>query len=159
GSEFDQVKIGDQLFPGFPFMQIVDATSMVVNANVNQVDVERMRIGMKASVRFDAFPDLVLPAKVYAIGTVAKSSRYRPDWIKEMAVVLKLEKIDPRVIPVLSVSVDVVVASVKNSIMVPREAVQYAPAGPKQPAEALVWVRTPPPGGRRKVVAGPVTAT
>lgn len=54
GSEFDQVKIGDQLFPGFPFMQIVDASSMVVNANVNQVDVERMRIGMKATVRFES---------------------------------------------------------------------------------------------------------
>jgi len=44
GSEFDQVKVGDQLFPGFPFMQIVDTSSMVVNANVNQVDVERIRI-------------------------------------------------------------------------------------------------------------------
>ncbi|MCL4181793.1 MAG: hypothetical protein KJ072_29165, partial [Verrucomicrobia bacterium] len=105
-----------------------------------QVDVERMRIGMKATVRFDAFPGLVLPAKVYAIGTVAKSSRYRPDWIKEMAVVLKLEKMDPRVIPDLSVSVDVVVDQVENATLVPREAVQYGGAG-SQPGEAFVWVR------------------
>ena len=159
GSEFDQVKIGDQLFPGFPFMQIVDARSMVVNANINQVDVERMRIGMKATVRFDAFPDLVLPAKVYAIGTVAKSSRYRPDWIKEMAVVLKLEQTDPRVIPDLSASVDVVVDSEESTTMVPREAVQYAAAGPGQPPETFVWVRNGVIWDRRKVVVGLSNAT
>lgn len=158
GSEFDQVKVGDQLFPGFPFMQVVDASSMVVNANVNQVDVERMRIGMKATVRFDAFPGLVLPAKVYAIGTVAKSSRYRPDWIKEMAVVLKLEKMDPRVIPDLSVSVDVVVDQVENATLVPREAVQYGGAG-SQPGEAFVWVRNGGAWDRRKVVVGVSNAT
>ena len=159
GSEFDQVKVGDQLFPGFPFMQIVDASSMVVNANVNQVDVERMRIGMKATVRFDAFPDLVLPAKVHAIGTVAKSSRYRPDWIKEMAVVLKLDRIDPRVIPDLSVSVDVVVDSAENSTMIPREAVQFVSAAAGQPAESFVWVRNGPAWDRRKVVLGVANAT
>ncbi|MEP7365404.1 MAG: HlyD family efflux transporter periplasmic adaptor subunit [Acidobacteriota bacterium] len=159
GSEFDAIKVGDQLFPGMAFMQIVDTSSMVVNANVNQVDVERMRIGMRANVKFDAFPDLVLPAKVYAIGTVAKSSRYRPDWIKEMAVVLKLEKIDPRVIPDLSVSVDVVVDSAENATMVPREAVQYEPGGSNQPAESFVWVRNGPAWDRRKIVVGVVNAT
>ena len=159
GSEFDAIKIGDQLFPGMAFMQIVDTSSMVVNANVNQVDVERMRIGMHATVRFDAFPDLALPAKVYAIGTVAKSSRYRPDWIKEMAVVLKLDRIDPRVIPDLSVSVDVILDSTENATMVPREAVHFTPAGENRPAEAYVWVRNGEIWDRRKVVVGVVNPT
>lgn len=159
GSEFDQVKVGDQLFPGFPFMQIVDARSMVVNANINQVDVERLRIGMKATVRFDAFPDLKLPARVHAIGTVAKSSRYRPDWIKEMAVVLKLDATDPRVIPDLSVSADIVVDSAENTTMIPREAVQYSPASGGQPAEQFVWVRNGPVWDRRKIVLGVSNAT
>lgn len=159
GSEFDQVKVGDQLFPGFPFMQIVDTSSMVVNANVNQVDVERMRIGLKATVRFDAFPDLSLPATVHAVGTVAKSSRYRPDWIKEMAVVLKLDGMDPRVIPDLSVSIDVVLGNEENTTVVPREALQYETAGAAQAVEPYVWVRSGPAWERRKVTLGMVTAT
>ncbi len=40
------------------FMQIVDPSSMVINANINQVDSEALRIGMRASVRFDAYPGL-----------------------------------------------------------------------------------------------------
>ncbi|MCD6302405.1 MAG: HlyD family efflux transporter periplasmic adaptor subunit, partial [Anaerolineae bacterium] len=106
--QFGQVEEGDVLYSGQPFMQVVDLSSMIVNAKINQVDVEKIRIGMKARVRFDAFPDLELPATVYSVGTVAKSRVYRPDYLKEVPVVLKLDKTDPRVIPDLSVSADII---------------------------------------------------
>ena len=48
-----QVREGDVLWRGQPFMQVVDTSSMVVNARLNQVDVEKLRIGMKARARFD----------------------------------------------------------------------------------------------------------
>ncbi len=56
GTEFAQIQPGDQLFPGMMFMQIVDMSSMVINASVNQVDVDSLRLGQKAKVRFDAYP-------------------------------------------------------------------------------------------------------
>jgi HlyD family secretion protein len=141
GTEFDQIKQGDQLFPGQTFMQIVDPDSMIINATVNQVDAEKLRIGQKAMVRFDAFAGLELPARVHAIGTVAKSSRSRPDWVKEMAVVLKLDQMDPRVIPDLSVSVDIVLESVQAQASVPREAVFYGKPEQGKAAPAYVYVR------------------
>jgi multidrug resistance efflux pump len=58
GSELAQIQPGDQLMPGMMFMQIVDLSSMVINATVNQVDVDNLRLGQKAHVRFDAYPDL-----------------------------------------------------------------------------------------------------
>ena len=64
GGEFGQVQQGDQIYPGMFFMSIVDPSSMVLNANVNQVDSEMLRIGMKAQVKLDAYPDLQLPATV-----------------------------------------------------------------------------------------------
>ena len=45
GGDLGQVKQGDQLWPGMMFMTIVDPRSMVINATVNQSDVERLRIG------------------------------------------------------------------------------------------------------------------
>jgi hypothetical protein len=137
GGEFDQIKQGDQVPPGMGFMQIVDPRDMIVNANVNQVDAEKLRIGLKARVRFDAFPDLELPAHVYAMGTVAKASRSRPDWVKEMAVTLKLDRMDPRVIPDLSVSAEIVLESTEAaSTLLPREAVFY------DNGKSFVYVRT-----------------
>ncbi|MCC6341025.1 MAG: HlyD family efflux transporter periplasmic adaptor subunit [Bryobacterales bacterium] len=120
GGDRGQVQEGDQIFPGRPFMQIVDTNSMVVEAKVNQVDVERMRVGAKATVRFDAFPDLVLPAKIYSVAAMPSSTNSaRESFLKEIAVRLKLEKMDPRVIPDLSVSADVVVEESEAEAIVP----------------------------------------
>jgi multidrug resistance efflux pump len=112
--EFTQVQQGDQLMPGQLFMQIVDPSSMVVNANANQVDIERLRIGQRARVRFDAYPDLVLPARIEAVGGVPKQGGQRAAYVKELPVRLKMERVDARVIPDLSVSVEVIVDREEN---------------------------------------------
>lgn len=153
GSEFDAIKVGDQLFPGMMFVQIVDTSSMIINATINQADVEKLRIGQKAMARFDAFPGLELPAHVSAIGSVAKASRFRPDWVKEMAVTLKLDRMDPRVIPDLSVSCDVVIASADVPAVVPREGLfsEAAAAGGQQP-QHFVFVRAADGEWRRRTV-------
>lgn len=123
GGEMGQIQVGDQVYPGQPFMRIVDPDSMIVSAGVNQVDGELLRIGSKARVRFDAYPDLEIPARVYSIGAITRAGGFRAEFVKEIPVSLKLERLDPRVIPDLSVSVDVVVDSVENAVIVPRESV------------------------------------
>jgi multidrug resistance efflux pump len=107
GGEMAQIQAGDQVYAGMRFMQIVDPSSMIVNASVNQVDAESLRVGAKAKVRFDAFEGLELPATVHAIGAMTRPGGMRAAFVKEIPVVLKLDKLDPRVIPDLSVSVDV----------------------------------------------------
>jgi len=119
GGDMGQARAGDQLWPGRMFLTVVDTRSMVVNASVNQVDVEKLRIGHKATVRFDAYPDLVLPATVYSIGGVPKPGGQRASFVKEIAVRLKLDQTDPRVIPDLSVSAEVVLDSQQNATIAP----------------------------------------
>ncbi|MEO7650746.1 MAG: HlyD family efflux transporter periplasmic adaptor subunit [Bryobacteraceae bacterium] len=118
GMEMAQVSQGDQVASGQMFMQIVDPSSMVVNANVNQVDADLLRIGMKATVRLDAYPDVVLPAHVYSIGAVPVAGR-RPNFMRQIPVRLKLDKMDPRVIPDLSASADVVLESEQSATLAP----------------------------------------
>ncbi|MBM3728778.1 MAG: HlyD family efflux transporter periplasmic adaptor subunit [Acidobacteria bacterium] len=130
GSEMAQIQEGDQLYPGQFYMQIVDTSSMVINATMNQVDSERLRVGMRARVRFDAYPDLELPAHIYGIGAVTKSGGFRASFFKEVPLRLKIDKMDPRVIPDLSVSIDVVLdESSEQASMVPSESVFKDEAG------------------------------
>jgi multidrug resistance efflux pump len=123
GSEFAQIQPGDQLFPGMMFMQIVDPSSMIINASINQVDVESLKIGAKTTVRFDAYPGLELPAHVYSVGAMTRPGGQRGSFVKEIPVVLKLDKIDPRVIPDLSVSCDVVIEQEDDTVVAPLSAV------------------------------------
>ncbi len=124
GSEFRPVQEGDPLMPGFLFMQIVDTSSMVINATINQVDAERLRINAKAKVRFDAYPGLELQAHVVSVAAVTKAGGFRANYMKEIPVRLKLDNLDPRVIPDLSVSADVVLESEEAAAIVPLEALQ-----------------------------------
>jgi len=150
GSEFSQIQQGDQLFPGQLFARVVDPSSMVVTASVNQADVEFVRVGSKAELRFDAFPGLVLPAHVVSIGAITKPGGMRASFVKEIPVFLKLDKMDPRVIPDLSVSVDVVVGSEQNQVLVPLEAVFRDSPG----AKPYVFVRTADGFEKREVELG-----
>jgi HlyD family secretion protein len=117
--EMARIQAGDQVQPGMLFMRIVDMSSMLVQARANQVDVERLRIGQRARIRFDAYPDLELPAHVHAIAPMPTSGGFRASYVKEVPVVLKIDKLDPRVIPDLSVSADVVLEEEDSAVVAP----------------------------------------
>ena len=121
--ELRQIREGDTVGAGQPFMTIVDPSSMVLNATVNQVDAERLRLGMRATVRLDAYPDVALPAGLVGIGAMAKISTFRASYVGEIPVRLKIEKTDPRVIPDLTGSAEIVMNAETTSLVAPRAAV------------------------------------
>lgn len=152
GSEFRPVQEGDPLMPGFLFMQVVDTSSMVINATINQVDAERLRINTKAKVRFDAYPGLELPAHVVSVAAVTKAGGFRANYMKEIPVRLKLDALDPRVIPDLSVSADVILESADAPAIVPREALHQD--AKSAPGKSFVYVRAANGWVRREVEVG-----
>lgn len=164
GSEFGYIQQGDQIYPGQMYMQVVDPSSMVINATVNQTDVEALRIGMRAKVRFDAYPGLELPARLVMIGALAKAGLSRYAYKKDIPVRLRLETVDARVIPDLSVSCDVIISEEESSAVVPLEAVfdgvAVKEASPtaidreKQVVSAFVYVKSGEIWQRREVQVG-----
>jgi hypothetical protein len=128
-------------------MQIVDLSSMLVTATANQADAAHFQIGQPARVRFDAYPDLELPARVFAVGTYAKASGFRSGFIRELPIQLKLERTDARVIPNLTASADIVLESISDASIIPREAVFGAES--RQKPFALVRGQT---GWRKREV-------
>ncbi len=152
GTEFGSVQAGDPIPAGMPYMRIVDPGSMIVNALVNQVDVEKLRVGAKAKIRFDAFPDLELPGHVYSVAAMPKSSMSsaRGSYLKEIPVTVKLDKMDPRVIPDLSVSVDVLISEEEASVVTSLSSV-FKDA---QDGGSFVYVRDAKGWQRREVELG-----
>ncbi|MFB3778430.1 MAG: efflux RND transporter periplasmic adaptor subunit [Bryobacteraceae bacterium] len=149
-SDQSQLKAGDQVASGMPILQIVDLSSMVVNATVNQVDADKIRIGAKAAVRVDAYPDLELPAEVYAIGALPKAGMFRAEYVKDIPVTLKLLRVDRRILPDLSISADVVLDTEPETLLAPREAIF------QEGREGKPFVFLQQPGGwvRREVELG-----
>lgn len=138
GSEIVEIKSGDELGAGQHFVQIVDPGSILVEAKANQVDVERIRIGSPVRVRIDAFPGLTLEGKLQAIGALAVSPGRQSDHLREVNVTVSLNESDPRLIPNLSASADVIIDREEDAHIVPLDGIFEDPAL----GQTVAFVRT-----------------
>ena len=135
--EFGQIREGDQIGAGQPIMSIVDPSSMVLNATVNQVDAQRLRLGMKATVRLDAYSEVQLPGSLIGIGAMSKTSTFRANYVGEIPIRIRIEKNDSRLIPDLTGSAEVVLNTEVNALVAPLAAVFEENGG------SFVYVQSP----------------
>ena len=146
--EQGQVQLGDELAPGQPFMRIVNPSVMQLDTSINQVDAEFVRLGQRATIWLDAYPGLVLEGKVEAVGTMALGGRRTNYYIRDIPVRIAAETKDPRAIPDLTASADVVIGEQDNTLLIPREAVQ------EEDRKSVVYVKQPNGFVPRKVELG-----
>ena len=125
---FAQSAEGDQVRPGTYFMQIVDPTSMVLEAKVNQADSQLVRVGQLAEVRLDAYPDRMWPGRVISVSAMTGGGgggRFRVgvgDFVRNITVKVRIDATDAAIIPDLSASADILVEQHENVLVTPREA-------------------------------------
>lgn len=123
GGEMGQIQEGDQVGPGQLFMKVVDPRSMQVDARANQAESSLLRIGQRVTVHLDAFPGVQLPGSIYSIGALAVGGWVQNYYIRNVPVNITIEGFDPRLIPDLSASGDVVIDQADNVLTVPLKAV------------------------------------
>ena len=133
GGQFSQVQDGDEVRSGTFFLQIVDPSGMVLHGDLNQVDSQAVRVGQRAEVRLDAYPDKVWPGRVTAVGAIAGGGGGgmrgprgggRTNFVRNVPVALAIEAEAKEIIPDLSGSADILLAAHKDVVLAPRDAIQ-----------------------------------
>jgi multidrug resistance efflux pump len=94
---------GDNLYPRQTLASIFDPKEMAVRCSVGEPDGIALKPGAKATVYLDAYPEVSLPGHVEFVSPVAASALFSP--IKSFNALIKLDKMDPRVMPDLSAAV------------------------------------------------------
>ena len=88
---------------------------MQVEGSVNQAESSEFRVGQVAKIKFDAFPGMEFNGKVYSIGALAAGGlRSASAYIRNVPIRVKIEGSDPRLIPDLSASADVVIEKARR---------------------------------------------
>jgi multidrug efflux pump subunit AcrA (membrane-fusion protein) len=103
---------------------------------------------MRASIRLDAYNDVEMPGSLLGIGAMSKTSTFRGSYVGEIPIRIKIERTDPRLIPDLTGSAEVVMNSEKNTLLAPRSAVFEEGDG------AYVFLQGPEGWLKRKVGLG-----
>lgn len=148
GGEMVQMQQGDQVSPGQPIMKIVNTASMQLEAQVNQAESSRFKIGQRAKIGLDAFPDVELEGRIASIGALAAGGWRNSFYIRNVPVTLNIIGTDPRIIPDLSASAEVLMERVDQTAIVPRGALK------REGGQVVVYVKKGESFERRPVELG-----
>ena len=124
-AEADRLQVGQQVLQGLPVVTLVGDATSYVEANFKETDLAEMRIGQRAEIAFDAYPDLKLRGHVASIGagtgsefSVLPAQNATGNWVKvtqRVPVRIAIDGKSPRtLIAGLSTKVTVFTADAKR---------------------------------------------
>jgi len=111
GSSQADVQEGQEVRPGIPILDIIDASAMQVRAKLNQADLGLVIVGQPATIRLDAYPGLVFPGKVESVAPLALTSNLTPT-VRTFVAVISIKGTAPQLMPDLTASVEIAAAQV-----------------------------------------------
>lgn len=121
-----KMRVGDTVWAGMTVASLPDLSAMSVQASLSDVDDGRIQPGMEVLCTLDAYPDQVFKGRVADISPVARESRRSP-LLRYFPVHIRLDRSDPRRMrPGMSVRVEVLGAELKDVLLVPRSALDFA---------------------------------
>ena len=147
GSSMGDPQEGDQVWPGSPFMQVVDPSAMQVTARVNQVDFPYLHLGQRVKVLLDAYPDLVLSGSIEHLAAIGNTSTLSQA-VHSFTATIAIQGNDPRLLPDLSAAADVELERVPDVLLVPRDALV------QENGKTSVWVKRGAGFEKRPVTLG-----
>lgn len=115
---------GTGSYGGAEVMRVADLSNMEVRVNINENDIINVKVGDKAKVAIDAFPNRKFEAVVKEIGSAAKvSGQNTQDEVTNFLVKIRLLDKDVHLRPGMSANAEVETETVQNVVAVPIQSV------------------------------------
>lgn len=118
------VLVGTMNNPGTVIMTVSDLSEIEVEAEVDETDIASVRLGQKAAINVDAFPDTVFKGIVTKVGNSARVSGFSSqDQITNFIVNVQFVETYSHVKPGMTAEVDITTAEHFDVLKVPIQAV------------------------------------
>jgi len=116
-------RIGDSVWANQGIIVLPDISRMVIQSKVREIDIHKLKIGQEVRVTVDAYPEPARTGRVDLIGTLASTDPLTKSVAKYFSLRVLLEGSDTRLRPGMTVRVDILVAEVRDKLVVPVNAV------------------------------------
>jgi HlyD family secretion protein len=115
---------GTGSYGGAEVMRVADLDRMEVRVNINENDIVNVKVGDKAKVAIDAFPNRKFVGEVKEIGSAAKiTGQNTQDEVTNFLVKIRILDKDVPLRPGMSANADVETRTVENVVAVPIQSV------------------------------------
>ena len=122
-----KISIGMIPFEGQELMYLPDVSSMMVDTEISEVDLARVKVGLPVELRLDAYADAVFKGEVTYIADLAKRKISRitgkATAAKVFDVTIHVLDKDKRLKPGLTATLDIIVDQFDGALSIPLEAV------------------------------------
>jgi len=112
--------VGDQVTPGTVGFRVDDLSSLLVDVQVSEVDINHVAVGQSATLSFDAILGKTYNGNVVEVGQAGDTVQ----GVVSFTVTVELTDADEQVKPGMTAAVSIVVDEVQNVLLVPNRAVR-----------------------------------
>ncbi len=123
--ERGEIVAGQAVSGSITILRLIDTSRLFAEVAADEVDIAQVRLGQKAEVTIDAYPDEIFSGKVVYIAPETTTSQ----GLIVVEVKIELEKADPKLKPGFTASADIIVGEAKNVLFLPVEAVSETERG------------------------------
>ncbi len=121
--EGEVVVTGTMNNPGSVIAVLADLSEVLVEADVGETEVVKVRVGQPADIRVDAMPDSVFKGSVVEIGSSASQRTGVSTGIRYFKVKIAIAGPDERLRPGMTAQVDIITEALRNALSVPVQSV------------------------------------
>lgn len=114
-------KEGDEVTPGLQSFRLDDLAHLYIDVEVPEVDINRVKVGQKTNVSFDAILGKEYAGEVTEVARVGVNTQ----GVVNFKVTIELMEMDEEVRPGMTAAINIVVSNVENVILVPNRAVRF----------------------------------
>jgi HlyD family secretion protein len=114
------IKPGDQVAPGSPAFRLDDLSRLLVDVQITEVDINRIRVGQPAVMSFDAILDKDYAGSVIEVARVGIANQ----GVVNFTITIELEDFDGAVRPGMTAAVNIITDTLNDVVLVPNRAVR-----------------------------------
>ena len=114
------VKVGQTVGQSTTVATLSTTGGLQVRADLSEVDVARVKVGLEAEVLFDAMPERTFKGRVVEVASTGTSTQ----GVVNFPVTISLDEVDPAIRPGMTANVTIVAEKRDNVLLVPSRAVQ-----------------------------------
>jgi HlyD family secretion protein len=113
-------KVGDQTAPGTQAFRIDDLSRLLVDVQITEVDINRIRVGQPVTMTFDAVLEKEYSGQVTDVARVGTPAQ----GVVNFTVTVEISNADAAVRPGMTAGVNIITDLVENALLMPNRAVR-----------------------------------
>jgi multidrug resistance efflux pump len=111
GERPEKIRVGDNVWGGVNVISLPDLSRMQVKTYTNEVDVDKLKVGQKASMKLDALPEPTFHGAITSIASLGREKEGEKN-VKVFDVTVGIEEVDSRLKPGMSATSTVVIETI-----------------------------------------------